>query len=163
MGYWKLNLDCLYTLKNNWTDYYYDRLQALKDLASYAEETYSKEANDDLRYERYEARSVQKWYDEKILDLKKWIDSSMKSLEEDNDKFLELWNRACEDTYDSNYYGYMIIYDFYRYERRVELCPDIKGDTLRVRFSGQTHWYSICNRRKDLEFKTGKPQFDFCE
>lgn len=159
MEYWKLTTDCLYVLKSNWETYYYDRVDALEDLVLRAEEDYRNEGNDDLRADRYSHRSVQKWYDESVYKAKKWMEESIDELNEEHRKFLELWNQACSDHFDSSDYGYLIIYDFYRFEKRKEYCPDINSNQFRVRFSGQTHWYSLSGRRKDLEFKTGKPEF----
>lgn len=160
MAYWTLTTDCLVLLRENWIKYYNERLDALDYLCKTSEQDYRNEGNDDLRYERYNARSVQEWYDDKVEKLYTWAKESIRELEEENRKFERLFKQACEDFYTSNDYGYIIIYDFYKFERRREIDPTVEKGKFRVRFSGQTHWYSSCGRRRDLEFKTGKPYFD---
>ena len=160
MGYWKLTTDCLYQLKKNWTTFYYDRLDALEELIIKAEEDYRNEANRDLKEDRYTARSIQEWYDDKVYKAKKWYEESIKTLQAEHEKFVELYYRATNDTFDSNDFGYVIIYDFYKFERRKEICREIDNKTFRVRFSGKKHWYSLAGRRKDLSFDTTKPYFD---
>ena len=160
MGYWKLTTDCLYLLKKNWNTYYYDRVDALKYLLTRAEEDYRSEANSDLIHGRYTARSIQEWYDDKVYKAKKWAEECMDSLNDNDKQFEKLWNEACEDYYDSSDYGYIIIYDFYRFEKRREYNATLAAEKkFRVRFSGQTHWYKLSGRRKDLEFNVPTPEF----
>ena len=149
-------------LKKNWNTYYYDRVDALKSLLTSAEEDYRSEANSDLRNERYTARSIHEWYDEKVYKAKKWAEECMDTLNEADRKFEKLWNEACDDYYDSNDYGYIIIYDFYKFEKRREYNSELASNNkFRVRFSGQTHWYKLSGRRKDLEFNVPTPEFKF--
>ena len=159
MAYWTLTNDCLILLRDNWIKYYNERLDALSFLVRASEQDYRKEGQDDLRFERYNARSVQEWYDNKVNQLEEWFNKSVEDLKNENAKFERLFEQACNDYYDSNDYGYRIVYDFYRFERRKEYDSSIEPRTFRVKFSGQTHWYKSCGRRKDLEFKTGKPYF----
>ena len=160
MGYWKLTTDCLYLLKKNWNTYYYDRVDALKFLLTRAEEDYRSEANSDLIHGRYTARSIQEWYDEKVYKAKKWAEDCMDSLNDNDKQFEKLWNEACEDYYDSSDYGYIIIYDFYKFEKRREYNATLAAEKkFRVHFSGQTHWYKLSGRRKDLEFNVPTPEF----
>lgn len=160
MAYWTLTEDCLVTLKRNWIKYYNDRLDALKELYEHSERQYRNEGNDDIRYGRYSTSSVHDWYDGKIRKLDEWIDNSIADLKNEDAKFDKLWKQACSDYYDSRDYGYVVIYDFYRFEKRWERDSTLDSTHFRVRFTGQTHWYSSCNRRRDLEFVTGKPYFD---
>ena len=160
MAYWTLTTDCLVKLKENWIKYYNERLDALEYLYKTSEQDYRNEGNDDLRYERYNARSIHEWYAKKIRQLDEWVDKSIEDLKRENEKFERLFDQACSDYYTSSDYGYIIIYDFYRFERRRELDSTLDSSHFRVRFSGQTHWYSSCGRGRDLEFVTGKPSFD---
>ena len=157
MSYWILTEECLLECKRKWIEYYNARIDALEYLSKRSEEDYRDEGNDDIRYGRYNTRSVHEWYNGKINDLEKWVKTSISELEEENRKFEILWKQACNYSYDSRDFGYRIIYDFYRFEKRREYDSAITPGHFRVKFSGQTHWYTSKGRRKDLEFVPGKP------
>ena len=163
MGYWTLTKDCLYQLRNNWINYFHDRVDAIKYLCDNAAEDYRNEGNEDIRLGRYNTRSVHELYNDKLRQDAKWEEECLDKLKEENTRFHELWNEAESDVFTKDDYGYIIIYDFYRFEKRREVCTDLDCKTFRVRFSGQTHWYKLAGRRKDLEFKTGKPEFKYHE
>lgn len=163
MAYWTLTNECLIKLKENWITYCNQRIDALNFLRSAAEQDYRSEGNEDLRYERYNARSVQEWYDDKVRKLDDWVEEMYQNIKAETQKFERLWTQACQDYYTASDYGYRIIYDFYRFERRREYDPEIGANHFRVKFSGQTHWYKHSGRRRDTEFITGKPFFDYHE
>lgn len=160
MAYWTLTKDCLFRLKDNWNRFYNERLEAINYLAKCSEEDYRYEGNNDIRYGRYSTRSVHEWYDDKIYQLKQWVNECIATLEEEDRKFNRLWDQAWNDYYDSRDYHYVVIYDFYRFEKRKEYAPDLDSSHFRVRFSGKTHWYKHRDRRRDLEFFTSTPEFD---
>ena len=161
MGYCTLTYDCLMQLKDNWDRYYNDRADAIRYLAERAEEDFRREGDNDIYYGRYTSRSVQEWYDGKVREITNWVDKCMAKLNDTDDRFQELWRRAYNDYYSRDVYGHLITYDFYRFERRIQYDPSVSSGSVRVTFSGQTAWYEYNGRRRDLEFKTTKPSFEW--
>ena len=54
-------------------------------------------------------------------------------------------------------YFFIVLKFFYRFEKRREYDSAITPGHFRVKFSGQTHWYTCKGRRRDFEFTPGKP------
>lgn len=157
MAYWTLTTECLELLCKNWVRYYNDRVDCLNRLYKRSADMYRAEGDDDIRRGRYTRSSVQDWYDGKMRDLNRWYDDCISDLKNEDAKFERLVKTAAADYYDSSDYGYKIVYDFHRFEKRRERTSDTT--TFTVSFAGQTHWYSSCGRREDFEFVTGKPYF----
>ena len=163
MGYWTLKQDYLLYVSREWKNYYNERIRALNYLYDHGERSYRNEGNDDLYYERYNAPSVQRWYDDKIRDLNRWYDDAIQELKAEDRRFQELFKQMCNDYYTSNDFHYKITYNYYKFTRVREYNPDGDSQHFRVKVTGQTHWYSCRGERRDMEFSTGTPELEYHE
>ena len=157
MAYWTLTYDYLDYIQFSWKDYYDERVWTLNSLYRHAEEKYREQGNYEIRNRLYTRDSIQRWYDSKVQDLKNWYNASMRELNEENDKFMRLYNQMCQDKYDSSVFHYEIIYDFYKFTRTVNYSSTLDNSHFRVKVSGQTHWYECSGRREEMEYKPENP------
>lgn len=158
MSYCTLTSDCLNHVYNQWVDYYNARLNALKYIVKAKKDDWYDEGNSDLRYGRYNADSVQRWYDNNCREADEWFDKCLRGLKDEDNQFEFFFKQMQNDYYTEDDYDYVIIYDFSKKERRREYLGQGKR-SVTVRFVNTSHWYEWKPYRRDLSFDAGKPYF----
>ena len=160
MAYWTFTDHYLYYINFTWKDYYDERMWALDSIYRSSEEFYRNEGNEDIRMSRYTRDSVQKWYDNKMYELKRWYNKCVEELKRDHQKFLELYEQMKKDKFDYRDFHYEIVYDFRNFTRTVNYSSTLDQYHFRVRMLGTAIAYSCCGRREDCTFKPDGPHFD---
>jgi hypothetical protein len=153
MEVWTLNKNCLITLYNNWVDYYNCCIDALNDITHWTHVSFETD------YQLNKSWAAEAEYRRRCSDLINWKNKWHNELNLKHNKFLQFYKRVSELMFNSNDFGYLIKIDFYSFEVIREYDYSLPSNTFRVRFIGQSQWYTYNQYRRDMKFTPGKPEF----
>lgn len=160
MAYYTFTNEFLVHIHDNWIAYCNNRIKALNHIYNYACDSFEKQGNKDLNTEVYTFEEVQEWFDNKVIELKKWYKTALKGIKEENILFEELFKIMSSDRFSDDDYHYKITYDFINFKKKKKYDSKCKSDNFDVEFIGQTHWYQYGNEKSVCEFNLSYPVYD---
>ena len=150
MDHCRLTKECLQAVANALDKYITDCYNAVSHIINRKEQDYRNEGNDDLRAGRYNAQSVQDWYDNKCRKLRNWSDECAENIQDTSKILSNLFEIMCNDEYSDLDLGYRFIYDFQTGKRTVEKKTDGKR-TISVSIKDRHGWFRWEPYRVDVE------------
>ena len=111
-------IDQLYA---NWIAFYNKRVDAINYIRGKKLDEWKKEAEEEVKRDRYTRDQVIDWYENKLVQMTNWMKRGQTELEKSEKQFEKLYQKLKEAVYTEEDRGYTFIYDFYKSEvRKVE-------------------------------------------
>ena len=111
-------IDQLYA---NWIEFYNKRVDAINYIRGKKLDEWKKEAEEEVKRDRYTRDQVIDWYENKLVQMTNWMKRGQTELEKSEKQFEKLYQKIKEAVYTEEDRGYTFIYDFYKSEvRKVE-------------------------------------------
>jgi hypothetical protein len=159
MTYWTFDEEFLNYIRSKWIEYYNQRVNAINSIYNFACDSYEEEANTDLNTGIQDFQSVQKWYDDKIIELKRWYEGAIKVLKEEHNLFKKLYSVMISEKFDVNDFHYTIVYDFNNFTKTRKYNHSGSKDNFYVDLIGTSYWYECGKERKECGFIPMRPTY----
>ena len=159
MTYWTFDEEFLSYVRSKWIEYCNQRIDAINFIYNYACDSYERDANTDLNTGIQTLESVQKWYNDKIVELKDWYKKAIDCLKKEYKDFQQLYSLMVSEKFDVNDYHYSIIYDFNNFTKTRKYDRKGKASDFNVELIGQSHWYECGHERKECGFTLIRPKY----
>ena len=129
----RLTNEVIEQLYANWIEFYNKRVDAINYIRGQKLEEWKKEAEDEIKRDRYPRSQVIEWYENKLKHMTHWMERGQKGLEQSESDFEKLYKKIQSKVFSEEDIGYLFIYDFYKAEVRKEESD--KTNVVSVKFA----------------------------